>query len=65
MRLREERRNLYNEEVEQTIALKNAALDYETACRIRTFVKAVESTCCQDGLDDETAAIKQKYGQYW
>lgn len=55
-RLREERRNRYNEEVERTIALKNAALDYETACRIRTFVKAVESTCSQDGLDDETAA---------
>jgi len=55
-RLREERRNRYNDEVERTLALENAALDYEKACRIRTFVKAVESTCGQDGLDEETAA---------
>ncbi|MHB1127657.1 MAG: hypothetical protein ACYC2T_12025 [Bacillota bacterium] len=33
-RLREERRNQYNKEVERTIALENAAQDYERACRI-------------------------------
>jgi hypothetical protein len=36
--------------------LENEALDYETACRIRAYVKAVEYTRCQDGLDDETMA---------
>jgi hypothetical protein len=55
-RLKEERRNRYNNEVEQTIALQNAALDFEKACRIRAYVKAIESTCGQDRLDDETAA---------
>lgn len=55
-RLKEERRNRYNNEVEQTIALQNAARDYETACRIRAFVKAVETMSNQGGLDDETAA---------
>jgi hypothetical protein len=55
-RRREERRKRYNEEVERTIALENEALDFETACRIRAYVKAVEVSCGQDGLDDETAA---------
>jgi len=54
-RRKEERRKKYNEEVEQTIALENAALDFETACRIRAYVKAVANSCGQDGLDDETA----------
>lgn len=55
-RLKEERRNRYNIEIESTIALQNAALDYEKACRIRAYVKAVETMCNQGGLDDETAA---------
>ncbi|SHJ13125.1 hypothetical protein [Propionispora hippei] len=55
-RRKEERRKKYNEEVERTIALENAALDYATACRIRAYVKAVETSCGQDGLDEETAA---------
>ncbi|MEG6512511.1 hypothetical protein V6C32_11365 [Desulforamulus ruminis] len=55
-RLKEERRKRYNKEVERTIALENAALDFETACRIRTYVKAVATSCGQDGLDGETAA---------
>lgn len=55
-RRREERRNRYNQEVERTIALENKALDYETACRIRAYVKAVETISSQDGLDDETMA---------
>lgn len=54
-RNREERLERYNEEIERTNALKNAALDYETACRIRAFVKAVETTYSQDSLDDETS----------
>lgn len=32
------------------------ALDFETACRIWAYVKAVETSYGQDGLDDETAA---------
>lgn len=55
-RLREERRNRYNNEVERTIALENAALDYETACRIRAYVKAVETLSNQSGLGDATLA---------
>ena len=55
-RLREERRIRHNEELELTIALTNMAQDYEVACKIRAFVKAVEVTHSQDGLDDETAA---------
>lgn len=41
-RLREERRNQYNREVEKTNALINAAADYEIACKIRAYVAAVE-----------------------
>lgn len=55
-RRKEERRKRYNAEVEKTIALENAALDYETACRIRAYVKAVSASCGHDGLDEETAA---------
>lgn len=54
-RQKEEREKRYNEQVERTIALENAALDYETACRIRAYVKAVATSSSQDGLDDETA----------
>jgi DNA uptake protein ComE-like DNA-binding protein len=55
-RLKEERRKRYNKEIERTIALENAALDFETACRIRAYVKAITTFRGQDGLDDETAA---------
>ncbi|MBP2658121.1 MAG: hypothetical protein H6Q69_1153, partial [Firmicutes bacterium] len=55
-RRKEERRKKYNKEVGQTIALENAALDFETACRIRAYVKAVTDSCAQEGLDEETAA---------
>ncbi len=54
-RRKEERRKRYNMEVERTIALENAAIDYETACRIRAYVKAVMTFGGQDGLDDEAA----------
>ena len=55
-RRKEERRKKYNKEVERAIELENAALDYETACRIRAYVKAVAVSCGHDGLDEETAA---------
>ncbi|MDF2800661.1 MAG: hypothetical protein K0S61_564 [Anaerocolumna sp.] len=40
---REERRIRYNEEVDKTIALTNIAQDYELACKIRTYINALES----------------------
>ena len=55
-RRKEERRNRYNEEVERTIALENEAIDYEIACGIRAYVKAVTTSGGQDGLDVETAS---------
>lgn len=41
-RLREERRNNYNNEIDKVIALNNEAQDYETACRIRSYIAAIE-----------------------
>lgn len=41
-RKREEHRKLYNVEVDRTLALVNCAEDYETACRIRSYVSAME-----------------------
>lgn len=55
-RRKEERRKRYNMEVERTIALENAAIDFETARKIRAYIKAVEVSCGQDGLDEEKAA---------
>ena len=55
-RRKEERRKRYNEEVERTISLENVALDYETACRIRAYAKAVATTCSSGEIDNETAA---------
>lgn len=46
----------YNLEFEKTVALGNAALDYEKAVRIRTYIKAVESSYGTIQIDDETAA---------
>ncbi len=40
-RKKEERKRQYNEEVDKTIALVNAAQDYATACMIRSYVEAV------------------------
>lgn len=50
-RLREEHRNRYNEEVDRTIALTNLAEDYDTACKIRHYISAVEAT---KDLDEKT-----------
>jgi len=41
-RRKEERRTRYNKEVKRTNALKNLALDYEMACRIRTLAEVIE-----------------------
>lgn len=55
-RLRDERYNLYNAEVERTIALENEALDYEKACRIRAYIDGIENVCEKKCVNDETVA---------
>lgn len=40
----EERRKRYNQEVDHTLALINLAEDYDTACKIRSYIAAVEAT---------------------
>ncbi len=55
-RLREERRTRYNTEIERTMALTNAAQDYDTACSIRAYVAAIEVAGNQQRIDDKTAA---------
>lgn len=53
-RLESERKLRYRDEVDKTIALDNAALDYETACRIREYVHAVESAYFRREKDRKT-----------
>ena len=52
-RLREERKIRYNEEVDKTIALTNIAQDYDTACKIRAYINALEPKV--DMNDEKTA----------
>lgn len=42
-RQKELRRQMYDAEVDRLAALKNEAADYQMACKIRTYVSAVES----------------------
>lgn len=49
----EERRIRYNEEVDKTIALTNMAQDYDIACKIRTYINALESKV---DIDDKKTA---------
>jgi len=51
-RLREEQENRYNAEVELTICLENEALDYEKACRIRSYIAAIDEAN-REGLFEE------------
>ena len=50
---KEERKNRYNIEVDQTLALINLADDYDIACRIRRYISAVEGS----GNPDEETAV--------
>ncbi|WP_018753403.1 hypothetical protein [Paenibacillus sanguinis] len=43
-RQKEERRQRFNAEVEQTLALENLSEDYDTACKIRRYIAAVEAS---------------------
>jgi len=53
-RLRQERQERYNEEIERTIALTNMAEDYDTACKIRAFITALEA---KNSIDEETSSL--------
>lgn len=52
-RRKEERRERYNAEVDRALALVNLADDYDTACKIRRYVSAVETS---GKLNEETMA---------
>jgi hypothetical protein len=52
-RRKEERRERYNAEVDRTLSLVNLAGDYETSCKIRHYVSAVETS---GNLDEKTMA---------
>jgi hypothetical protein len=52
-RLREERRNRYNEEVDKTAALTNMAQDYDIACKIKAYINALEPKV--DMKDEKTS----------
>ncbi|WP_414733909.1 hypothetical protein [Acetobacterium carbinolicum] len=54
-RKEEERRNQYNNEVELTIRLKNEALDFEKACRIRSYIAAIESASQQGEFEKDVS----------
>lgn len=41
---KEERRKRYNAEVDRTLALTNLAEDYNTACKIRSYISVVEAS---------------------
>jgi len=55
-RRKEERRKIYNLEVDRTIGLENAAQDFQMACRIRAYVKVVLDNHDSDEMGAETAA---------
>ena len=54
-RRREELRKRYNLEVDRTIELESEVQDYQKACQIRAYVKAVLVTYGSDEIDEETA----------
>ena len=64
-KLKERRREMYNEEVERVVALENEAEDYALACKIRAYVSAVES---QPDVNEKTREwikwAKEKAGWY-
>ena len=57
-RKREEIRERYNQEVDNTEGLVNEANDYETACRIRQYVAAVKASGCKNTDWIEWASAK-------
>ncbi|WZL81840.1 hypothetical protein QBE53_01700 [Vallitaleaceae bacterium 9-2] len=41
-------------EVQKTIELTNVASNYDTACKIRAYIAAVEASITKETLDDQT-----------
>lgn len=63
-RKREERRQRYNEEVDRTLALVNCASDYEIACRIRSYVSAMEKAHADQDLSAWASWARAKADWY-
>lgn len=63
-RKREEFRKRYNMEVDRTRALVNCATDYETACRIRSYVSAVERAQPDQDLSEWVSWARSKADWY-
>lgn len=63
-RKREEHRKLYNAEVDRTLALVNCAEDYETACRIRSYVSAMEKAHPEQDLSEWASWARAKADWY-
>jgi hypothetical protein len=63
-RKREEHRKLYNAEVDRTLALVNCAEDYETACRIRSYVSAMEKAHPEQELSEWASWARAKADWY-
>ncbi len=63
-RKREEFRKRYNTEVDRTQALVNCAADYETACRIRSYVSAMERAQPDQDLSEWASWARSKADWY-
>lgn len=63
-RKREEHRRLYNAEVDRTLALVNCAEDYEIACRIRSYVSAMEKAHPEQDLSEWASWARSKADWY-
>lgn len=63
-RRREEQRQRYNTEVDRTLALVNCAEDYEIACRIRTYVSAMEKAHSDQDISEWASWARAKADWY-
>lgn len=63
-RKKEERRKRYNVEVDRTLALVNCAEDHETACRIRSYVSAMEKAHPDQDLAEWASWARAKADWY-
>lgn len=63
-RKKEELRKRYNVEVDRTLALTNCAADYETACRIRSYVSAMEKAHPDQDLSEWASWARAKADWY-
>lgn len=64
-KIREERRERYNTEVQHTKELINAAEDYETARKIRAYIAAMESSGSLDGNGYELVEWAKKKADWF